>query len=255
MIHRDFTLTIYRRLLETLLSSGFAFQTFAGFLESAEDKTIILRHDVDKRPAFALAMAILEAELGLSSSYYFRVVNESYDEPMMRQIAGLGHEIGYHYEDLALAHGDMDRALRSFPLHLEKFRRVVPVKTICMHGSPLSRWDNRLLWQACDYRDFGVMGEPYYDIDFSKILYLTDTGRRWDGQRMNVRDKAAGQRLSRVRSTSDIIMRAQAGDLPPQIMINAHPQRWSDAWIPWFNELLLQNVKNIVKRIVARRRS
>jgi hypothetical protein len=255
MKYRDFTLSIYRRLLETLLDSGFIFQTFAAFLEAEAPKVAVLRHDVDKRPGFALAMAKLEAKLGISASYYFRVVEESYDETIMKEIAELGHEIGYHYEDLALAGGDMERALQSFPLHLERFRKVFPVKTICMHGSPLSRWDNRLLWKSCDYRDFAVMGEPYYDIDFAKVLYLTDTGRRWDGQRMNVRDKAAGQRTLPVRSTFEIIELASAGSLPGQIMINAHPQRWSDSPVAWLKELVLQNIKNIVKRIVARRRS
>ena len=31
------------------------------------------------------------------------------------------------------------------------------------------------------------------DTDFSTTLYLTDTGRRWDGYKMSVRDKVPGQ--------------------------------------------------------------
>ena len=61
-----------------------------------------------------------------------------------------------------------------------------------MHGSPLSRYDNRKLWEKYDYREFGIIGEPYFDIDFNKVLYLTDTGRRWDGEAVSVRDKAVG---------------------------------------------------------------
>jgi hypothetical protein len=38
----------------------------------------------------------------------------------------------------------------------------------------------------------GIIGEPYFDVDFSKMLYLTDTGRRWDGGIVSVRDKAQG---------------------------------------------------------------
>ena len=44
------------------------------------------------------------------------------------------------------------------------------------------------MWKYFNYRDFGIVGEPYFDIDFEKILYLTDTGRRWDG--VSIRDKA-----------------------------------------------------------------
>jgi len=58
-----------------------------------------------------------------------------------------------------------------------------------MHGSPLSKWDNRDLWKRYNYRDFGIIGEPYFDVNFDKVLYLTDTGRRWDGEGVSVRDK------------------------------------------------------------------
>ena len=80
----------------------------------------------------------------------------------------------------------------SFSENLEKLRKIVPVKTICMHGSPMSRWDSRLLWKYYDYHDFGIVGEPYFDIDFDEVFYLTDTGRRWDGEGVSVRDKAQG---------------------------------------------------------------
>ena len=161
------------------------------------------------------------------------------------------------------------------------------MKTICMHGSPLSKYDNRLLWEKYDYRDFGIIGEPYFDVDFNEVLYLTDTGRRWDGDSFSVRDKVGileekngrmevrkdgrysidDLRLSiddlrltngknktlneklglRFRGTQDIIDAAYAGLLPDRIMITVHPQRWSDTLIPWIKELILQNCKNIVK--------
>ncbi|MCX6266812.1 MAG: hypothetical protein NTW16_05570 [Bacteroidetes bacterium] len=49
----------------------------------------------------------MEQADGIRGSYYFRVVPESYDETIIREIALLGHEIGYHYEDLTLAGGDV----------------------------------------------------------------------------------------------------------------------------------------------------
>jgi hypothetical protein len=33
-------------------------------------------------------------------------------------------------------------------------------------------------------------------------------------------------------------------------MITVHPQRWSSSAAPWVKELVLQNVKNLVKRII-----
>jgi len=58
-----------------------------------------------------------------------------------------------------------------------------------MHGSPRSPYDNNEVWKKYDYRELGIIAEPYFDLDFSKVLYLTDTGRRWDGEGVSIRDK------------------------------------------------------------------
>lgn len=251
----DFTLSIYQQLLETLLAQGFKFQPFAAFMQTPASRVIILRHDVDRQPGNALRTARLEYELGIPASYYFRAVPESWDETIIREIADLGHEIGYHYEDLSLCHGDDDAAIRQFEKNLAAFRQLYPVKTICMHGSPMSKWDNRDLWEKYDYRDFGIIAEPYFDVDFNEVFYLTDTGRRWDGEAVSVRDKvgeAKGpDRRPVFRSTMDIIAAARAGLLPDKIMMTTHPQRWDDRLIPWTKELIWQNIKNMIKRLIV----
>ncbi|MBC8179929.1 hypothetical protein H8E88_02285 [candidate division KSB1 bacterium] len=48
--------------------------------------------------------------------------------------------------------------IEDFRSNLEMLRKLYPVKTICMHGSPLSKYDNRLLWEKYDYRDYGIIG-------------------------------------------------------------------------------------------------
>ena len=72
------------------------------------DKTIILRHDVDRLPQNSVNTARIEKNLNITGSYYFRIVQKSYDATIIKQIAELGHEIGYHYEDLTLSKGDID---------------------------------------------------------------------------------------------------------------------------------------------------
>ena len=57
----------------------------------------------------------------------------------------------------------------------------------------------------------------------------------------------------RFRSTWDIIEAAENRLLPDKIMINTHPQRWTDNTVEWMKELVWQNVKNVVKRVVVRR--
>ena len=243
---RDFTDNIYRRLLEELKKAGYTFQTFHEFLVSPEDRVAVIRHDVDDRKKNSLHFAYIEQALGISTSYYFRILPRSFDPVIVNLIKSLGHEIGYHYEDLSLAKGNKKKAIELFRKHLEELRRHYPIKTICMHGSPLSKFDNRDLWHDYDYRDFGIIGEPYFDVDYSEVLYLTDTGRRWDNSNMNVRDKVTNCFNVSFRSTNDII-RNIAG-LPDKVMFNFHPQRWDNDILPWARELVLQNLKNVIKK-------
>ena len=44
---QDFTLTTYRKLIQELLTNDYSFQTLQGFIQQPEDRTVILRHDVD----------------------------------------------------------------------------------------------------------------------------------------------------------------------------------------------------------------
>jgi hypothetical protein len=62
---------------------------------------------------------------------------------VIKEIHDLGHEIGYHYENLTTCMGNMEAAIDDFQRNLEKLRKIAPVSTICMHGSPRSRWDSR----------------------------------------------------------------------------------------------------------------
>lgn len=260
----DFTLYPYRHLLESLLQQGYQFLTFEQYCEqkssphsplASSPKYILLRHDVDLKAANSLATAQIEHELGISATYYFRVVPQSNQPDIIRAIAALGHEIGYHYEDMALMQGDTEKAYAHFQQQLNYFRQFYPVRTICMHGAPTSQWDGKELWKHYDYRDLGIIGEPYFDIDFSQMFYLTDTGRCWDGYKVSVRDKIPvyqdqwnAQGLV-YHATNDIIHAAEQGSLPPRIMITTHPQRWTDRPLAWLKELLVQNAKNIIKRL------
>jgi len=273
---KDFTVSCYKDLLRALITEGYKFQTYHDFTEHPEEKVILLRHDVDARKEHSLLFAKIQHEMGIVGTYYFRMVPESFGKQVIREIASMGHEIGYHYEDMDFAKGDVDKAYELAKKHLAQLREVAKIKTICMHGSPRSPYDNKEVWKKYDYRVLGIISEPYFDLDFSKVLYLTDTGRRWDGEKVSIRDKVTvsgrvgdgpscakasedresgseetSKPLSKkysFRSTEDIIEACNAGKLPNQIMMNFHPQRWTDDPLKWTQELVWQNVKNVVKR-------
>ena len=206
-----------------------------------------MRHDVDRKVSNALDMARIEAKLGIKSTYYFRIPY-TLDVKIIEKILSLGHEIGYHYENLSFCHGNYSSAIKDFEMNLNKLREIYPVKTIAMHGSPLSRWDSRDLWKKYNYKDFGIVVEPYFDIDFQEVLYITDAGRAWNNQAVNRRDNINSKYDFTFQSTEDIIKAISANHLPKQIMINIHPEYWTDNPIDWVTTLLSRKSKNLVKR-------
>jgi hypothetical protein len=253
---RDFTLKTYRALLESAIRAGYALTSYEDFIVNGHNyqKVFILRHDVDDLPNNSLQTAMLEQSLGAKGSYYFRVVKQSFDVNIIQQIKDLGHEIGYHYENMDHFNGNVDEAYKNFCKQLDRFRELSTINTVCMHGSPLSKWDNRDLWKKYSYKDLGIIGEPYFDIDFNKVFYITDTGRSWNKAESSIRDKVQSGFNFSFRSTQEIIHAFDNKQLPGQIMLNIHPQRWTDQYGLWLKEYVLQNAKNVIKRILINRR-
>lgn len=298
---KDFTPSIHQQLLKSLLEQDYHFHTFSDYLSFKKDdskesrthkKCVILRHDVEKYYDNALVMAKIQNELGIRGSYYFRILPHHFQPEVIKEIANLGHEIGYHYDDLAACGGVHEKAILRFKDNLALLRNIAPIVSMSMDGSPLSKYDNKDLWSKemrgekgrdekernekgrgeeqsthhspltahRSYHDFGIIGEPYFDLDFNEYFYLTDTGRCWDGYRFNVRDKATKEnpvtneeflKLS-FHGTRDIIKAVQEERFPKKAMLNFHPQRWNDDCYRWTKELVLQNLKNQVKRFLVK---
>lgn len=248
---RDFTLKAYRNLLLAFKEAGYSFQTFEEHITApANGKTLVLRHDVDEKAWNALKMAQVENNLGIRATYFFRIVGQSNVPEVIKEIVHLGHEVGYHYEDLASAEGDMQKAIDTFEQNLRYFRQYYPVRSVCMHGSSTSKYDNRTIWDEHKLSDFGLVGEPYLSTDFNKVYYLTDIGRAWDGGRFAVRDVVTNDFGLKFHSTQQIIESLDKGQFPPQAMILAHTL-WTDSLPQWYllqwREYIRNNIKLIAK--------
>lgn len=248
---KDFTVDKLETLFKNFIDCGYNITSFEEYIKEPKENMLILRHDVDRLPLNSLATAKMEHKLGVKGSYYFRVTPGSFQPQIIEEIVQLGHEIGYHYEDLTIVKGNSEKAVDHFKNWLEKFRTFYPVKTICMHGSPMTKWDNKDLWKEYDYKEFGLIGEPYFDVDFDKMLYITDTGRRWDGDKVSVRDKVKSKLSHNFKKTDDIIKSLKKNQISGPVMLTLHPQRWSNNSLIWWTELITQNLKNIVKRLIV----
>ena len=242
---QDFTLIKYCELLTALKASNVTYR---------------IMHDIDSHPIRAMEIAKMEYEFSLCTTYYFRSKHIANSQEIIKNIYKLQHSIGYHYESLTTCKGDMAAAYNDFCFNLKRMRHLAPVSTACAHGSPRSPWDSQDIWSQYDIHSLGIDYEPLLDTDFSKTLYLTDTGRRWDGYKVSVRDKVPQYQEQWIKeglvfhSTDDIIRAIKNPSHAihhHSLLINTHPQRWMPFGTNWMIEAAVQNIKNIAKRIIV----
>ena len=248
---RDFTLHQYSRLLDTVSGLGLPVYGVLEWVLGSPDCGVLIRHDVDRKPGNALAMARLESKMSIRSTYYFRIVGSAYDVETIKAVADLGHEVGYHYEDLSLAGGDTTKAHAFFAAHLDQLRKICNVRTIAMHGSPLSRFSNLDMWETGTLGQYGLTADAFFSVDYAGVPYFTDTGRSWAASAANLRDrpKSAGPPPVATRTTNDLVAFIVAARIR-RFALSAHPERWAGSMSDWCLQLALDTAVNGVKRIL-----
>ena len=249
---RDFSLLKYQLLLEELLAAGYSLLPVVEFLCTDAKKAVALRHDVDRHIDRAITMARIEHDLRLQTTYYFRKKDIVNNPDAIKEIAALGHETGYHYENLSAHYGDEEAAYSDFCDTLHTLRTITWADGVCAHGSPLSKFKTTDLWDRYSYRTAGAAYELSRDIRYDNVCYLSDTGRRWDCGKFNIRDRVVQPwQYDNIKTTDQLIAALQENRLPDKILLNIHPQRWNDSLGRWIMELIGQWVKNGVKRMVV----
>jgi len=247
---RDFSIQKYSEICSALVNAKYQSITLADYFSKGgldlTAKKVLLRHDVDRLSFMSLIMAKIEADIGLTSSYYFRLPY-TFDPNIIKGIAALGHEVGLHYENLSKERGNLSDAKKSFSNDLIQLRNLVQVKTVTMHGSPASRFDNRDLWKSINLRDFDLLGEAYLHIDFEKVMYFSDTGRTWEDGKYNIRDsipegKSTIDDKPLIKTSDDLIDLIEKENR--NLYLAIHPERWSSSIAGWLLSWLKDTTLN-----------
>jgi hypothetical protein len=244
----DFTLLKYCQLCSALRQGKYQTVPVRQYLERdwAGTNVAIIRHDIDRRPEKALLLAELEADHGIQATYYFRYP-DTFVPPIVSVIAANHHEIGYHYEVLAKAKGDYSAAIRLFEKELNEFRRHWEIKTICSHGSVLSRYNNLDLWSRYRFSDFDILGEAY--LSFQNIRYLSDTGRTW-GPGNKIRDSIPSHHEEIHLHTTDDLIHWIRESSEPVLYLNIHPERWAVNSFDYVRCLTADSIRTIAKKVI-----
>lgn len=253
----DFTLKKYEEICKLFSMLGIRTLKICEYLMSQADNAIIIRHDVDKNPKLALRMAELEKKYNITSSYYFRMKKGVFIPDIINEIAELGHEIGYHYEVVDKAEGDLEKAIEIFIKELKEFRTLYNVKTISMHGNPLSKNDNRIIWSKYDFRNYGIIGEVYLSIDYNKVIYLSDTCRTWSKNKPAITDFIPGSHTTQnyvpdIDSTNELIEFLKTNKRDVCLLV--HPNRWNANWYEYMYQLMWDTMGTMVKKLIKRKK-
>ena len=242
--HLDFTLSKYEELCQAITASKYSTTTLVEYLQMIPEKRresyIIMRHDIDRSPKRALEVARVERKYAIKATYYFRAQRATFIPNIIDEIASYGHEIGYHYETVDKCHGNIIPAKQLFTDELSNFRKRYDIKTVCAHGNPLTKNDNKDIWKDLKLSDYGLLGEAFLALDYTQFAYFSDSGRTWlniKSQKMSGKDSVDTSFIKiRPKTTNDLIWIINNGTLP-NINILAHPERWSRNFVGFIGRL------------------
>ncbi|NDJ77800.1 MAG: hypothetical protein GYB65_16240 [Chloroflexi bacterium] len=183
---------------------------------------VVLRFDVDYREPHGLALAEIVHKYGLHGSFYFRHRAGGFSLDVMRAVAALGHEVGYHFETLDLCRGDFDRAAALFLDHIQLLRNAgLEIRTAAAHGSPstaptYTRNLDLLVQRPNLLEQAELLGETTLNVDFARVPYVSDANWRWRRYAHFEPDTVG------VPTT----LRAVTQHPDAALYINFHPQQW-----------------------------
>jgi inhibitor of KinA sporulation pathway (predicted exonuclease) len=147
----------YSQINQLALDNGYTFKTTLEFYRNTvlekipQQKIFVHRHDIDTDIKTARRFFEVEQKLNIKTSYYFRL--NTIDIGLMKEIAAAGHEVGYHYEELAQYCKDFkiktwEKALEKMPEIQKRFENNFKnlesklgfkIKSIASHGDFVNR--------------------------------------------------------------------------------------------------------------------
>jgi hypothetical protein len=226
----------YRRFLQSARDHGYRIVALEDWVRKSDqdgaELTLIMRHDVDQHPRSALAMAEIEQDLGLRSSWYFRW--RTAHPVVVGAVRHQGHHVGLHYETLsrkALERGLLggvddsllDECRRELRAEIAAFERLFgPISSAVPHGdSRVPGIHNGELLQNRDCGNYGIEFDGNEAMNGRNLGYwLTDRSSVEGGWREGV----APAELFASRITP--------------ILCLTHPNNWASGPSLWVDRML-----------------
>jgi hypothetical protein len=178
----DFTLKHYKKIIKTLKEK----HTFMSFTNFEKQKNFVLkRHDVDFTLENALDLAIIESELGVTSTYFLMLHCEFYNLlekkniEIVKKISNMGHEIGLHFDAQFYDISDDEDLNDKISLEkrvLENFLEI-KIEVFSFHNTtPFT--------MSCQNYSYGNLINTYSSYFQENLGYCSDSNGYWRFNRM-----------------------------------------------------------------------
>lgn len=176
----QFTYRAYEKLISLLRDKGYEFSNYRNW--RMKDRVVILRHDIDYSLDKAVALAELERELGVSSTYFVLLTSEFYNLlskdnlSKISKIGKLGHDIGLHFDEVNYSeeyykdHGGIESVILE-EVNLLKQITGIDVDSVFMHRPSKKTLESNI--------DLGPVINSYGQQFFQDFKYVSDSRRRW----------------------------------------------------------------------------
>ncbi|QCR31981.1 hypothetical protein [Lysinibacillus sp. SGAir0095] len=172
----EFTIDAYVNLLELLKEREFS---FCFYEDECDQKSVILRHDVDFSIDKALEIAKIESRNGVKSTYFILLSTNFYNVfskqsyEKLHQIIDLGHEIGLHFDETRYeitTIGEMKQYVEKEAAILENLLNT-KVRVVSMHRPSKFTLNNDI--------QFDQLINSYSKKYFKEMKYVSDSRMHW----------------------------------------------------------------------------
>jgi len=171
MTENNFNLKKYENILLTGITNNYEFRFFEDF---RKNKTILLRHDIDVNPTFALRIAKIEHELAVRSTFFFMLRSPFYNlfsrsvHKIVKEILEMNHAIGLHY-DAAFTIENIQEDI-NFQIEILEKTFETKVSTVSFHQPSKDVIANKVKINQIN---------TYDSNDMKGVFYMSDSNANW----------------------------------------------------------------------------
>lgn len=175
----EFTYAAYKNMISLLKEHGYTFCNYLNYREY--DKSVIIRHDVDRDPEKALAFSEMEREAGIATTYSVLITSNFYNvfskknRDILRKICENGHSIGLHFDETQYYHSDKDWWREAIDNEIMILEQCIgrKVTSVAMHR--ISKDALAADWQIREGKVINSYGKEFVE----NHKYVSDSRRNW----------------------------------------------------------------------------